>query len=71
MPVIEILSNAAEVDKAQAKNIFTTLVLFVHGYASMFANNTMKYDEESIAKDLERVFVGAVYASKEDGLNDR
>lgn len=65
-PVITVLSEAAGVSISQAKIIFRSLFLFVHGYASMFANNSLEYDEEMISFDLERVFAGMIYAAKED-----
>ena len=46
--------------------IFKSLFLFVHGYASMLANNSLAYEEEVISADLKRVFAGMVYAAKED-----
>lgn len=67
-PVIGALSGAAGVDGARARAIFTSLFLLVHGYASMFANNSLDYDEAAIAADLKRAFVGAVYAAKEETL---
>ena len=42
-----------------------TLFVFVHGYASLFANNEMTYDEKLLAAALTKVFTGAVYAVKE------
>lgn len=63
-PVMEVLSQAAGVGEAQARVIFKSLFLFVHGYASMFANNSLEYDEEVISMDLERVFSGLVYTAK-------
>lgn len=46
------------------KGVFSTLFIFVHGYASLYANNTMVYDEPNIMKALERIFDGAVYTAK-------
>lgn len=65
-PFLAVLSQAAEVDLTQAAVIFKTLALFVHGCASMLANNALVYDEGAMAKDLERVFTGAVYAAREE-----
>lgn len=64
--VIAVLSQAADVSAVQAKIIFKSLFLFVHGYASMFANNSLEYDEEVISMDLKHVFAGLVYTAKED-----
>ncbi|BFL46983.1 hypothetical protein [Lactonifactor sp. BIOML-A7] len=48
----------------QARVIFKSLFLFAHGYASMFANNDMEYDEETILSDLDLIFDGTLYALK-------
>lgn len=65
-PVIAILRKEAEVNTEQAKTIFRLLFLIAHGYASMFANNEMTYDEQTIISDLDLVFEGTVYSSKGD-----
>ena len=49
----------------QRREIFSTLFIFVHGYASMFANNSMEYDEKELIGMLNKFFCGAVYAAKE------
>lgn len=66
VPIIKVLGEAANVNITQAKKIFSSLFLFVHGYASMFANNSLEYDEEIISKDLERMFTGMVHTLKEE-----
>lgn len=43
-----------------------TLALFVHGYASIIANNSLEYDEKLIAVHLKRVYTGAVLALREE-----
>lgn len=68
IPVLTVLGKAADVSPAQAGAIFKLLFLFVHGYASMYANNLMEYDEEIIRVDLQRIFAGAMYGAKEDLL---
>lgn len=64
-PIMQVLQQEADVTADEAKEIFTTLFVFVHGYASMFANNEMLYDEKLLATLLTKVFIGAVYAAKE------
>jgi len=49
----------------QAKEIFTILVVFIHGYASFYANNDMIYDENDLIEKLTDVFEGAIYTAKE------
>lgn len=63
-PVIAILSQEAAVNTEQAKTIFRSLFLIAHGYASMFANNEIAYDEQTVSSDLDLIFDGAVYASR-------
>lgn len=63
-PVIDILSQGAEVSTEQAKTIFRSLFLIAHGYASMLSNNEMAYDKETISSDLDLIFNGAVYVLK-------
>lgn len=65
-PFLTVLQSVTGTGVEQAKEIFLSLFLFVHGYASMFANNTLEYDEEVIAAHLYRAYVGAVYAFKEE-----
>lgn len=65
-PVIAILRKEAEVNTEQAKTIFRLLFLIAHGYASMFANNEMTYDEQTMISDLDLVFEGTVYSLKGD-----
>lgn len=64
-PFITILQQAIEASEKEAKEIFATLFIFVHGYAGLFANNEMTYIEEDLIGKLEKVFYGAVYAEKE------
>ena len=63
-PIIAILSQETAVNAEQAKIIFRSLFLIAHGYASMFANNEMTYDEQTIISDLDLVFDGTVYSLK-------
>ncbi len=63
--LLGVLAQEADVNPEQAKTLFRSLFLCAHGYASMLANNAMKYEEETISADLERMMMGAVYAAKE------
>lgn len=69
-PVLQVLQQEAGVTKAEAKEIFITLFVFVHGYASLFANNEMTYDSGLLAAALTKVFSGAVYVVKEKAAPD-
>ncbi len=50
----------------QVKEIFLTIFLFAHGYASLIANNSLAYDEDLIEAHLERAYHGAILAAQED-----
>lgn len=65
-PVISAMQEAMKMSLEQTKEVFITLALFVHGYASIIANNSLEYDRELIAAHLERVYRGAVLALKEE-----
>ena len=59
-PILTIFSQGIQIDMIKTKEIFRILFLFVHGYASMLANNTISFDEKSITNDLELVLDGAI-----------
>ncbi len=65
-PVIWPMQEAMEMNLEQTKKVFLTLFLFVHGYASIIANNSLEYDEELIAEQLQRAYKGAVLAVQEE-----
>lgn len=62
IPVISVMQEAINMNIEQSKEVFVTLTLFVHGYASIIANNSLEYDEKLIAIHLKRVFTGAILA---------
>lgn len=64
-PVLSAMQQALGVDMEQTKKIFLTVFLFAHGYASIIANNALKYDEELIQSHLERAYRGAILAARE------
>lgn len=45
LPVLTVLQNELNVSAEDTRDIFGTLFIFAHGYASLYANNTMVYDE--------------------------
>lgn len=66
-PIIQVLGQEADVTEDEAREIFTTLFVFVHGYASLLANNEMKLEKAHLEEALKRVFWGAVHWEKEKG----
>lgn len=66
LPVISAMMRAMEMSMEKTKEIFITIALFAHGYASIIANNSLEYDEKLVAMHLERTYRGAVLAAKEE-----
>lgn len=64
-PIISIMQEAMEMNTEQTKEVFLTIALFAHGYASIIANNSLEYEEELVATHLERAYTGAVLAVRE------
>ena len=66
IPVISAMQEEMDMNIEQTKEVFITLAMFVHGYASIIANNSLEYDEKHITTYLERVYTGAVLAMQEE-----
>lgn len=58
--VLDMIANAAGGDLASAKDVFRKIAVMAHGYASLYANNALEYDEDACSRDLRDVFNGAV-----------
>lgn len=65
-PVISAMQGALGMSMEQTKEVFLTIALFAHGYASIIANNSLEYDEELVIAHLERAYKGAVLAAQEE-----
>lgn len=65
LPILIVLQNELDMSMEDAKDVFSTLFIFAHGYASLYANNTMIYNEVNVIRALEKIFYGAIYATKE------
>jgi len=63
-PAIKPLCEAAKLTEAQAKEVFATLFICVHGIASLLANNSLDYDEEYFSELLRNTLFGAVAVVK-------
>ena len=66
LPVLSAMQKALDMRLEQTKKVFLTVFLFAHGYASIIANNALKYDEELIHSQLERAYRGAILAAQEE-----
>lgn len=64
LPVLSAMQRALDMSMEQTKQVFLTIFLFAHGYASIIANNSMQYDEELIQSHLERAYRGAILAAQ-------
>lgn len=65
-PVLFVMQEAMEMSMEQTKEVFLTIAMFAHGYASIIANNSLTFDEALVASHLERAYRGAVLAAQEE-----
>ena len=65
-PVLSVMQEGLGLDMEKTKEVFLTVALFAHGYASIIANNALEFDEALIAEHLERVWNGAVFAVSQE-----
>ena len=65
-PVLSAMRKALNMNMEQTKKVFLTIFLFAHGYASIIANNSLKYDEALIRSHLEQTYQGAILAVQEE-----
>ena len=68
-PVIAAMQEGSGMGREETRQVFLTVALFAHGYASIIANNSLEYDEALITEHLKRTWNGAVLATAdEEGL---
>lgn len=63
-PILTMMADQAKITSKQAADLFLSVYVIMHGYASMFANNSMEFDEASIIQTIQRAFWGIVGAMK-------
>ena len=66
IPVLAAMQEGAGLSMDKTKELFLTVALFAHGYASILANNGLEYDEKQIAEHLERAWNGAFLAAAQE-----
>ena len=66
IPILAAMKDGAGLNLEKTKQIFLTVALFAHGYASIIANNGLEYDEKLVAEHLERAWIGALLAAKQE-----
>ena len=66
VPVLAAMQEGAGLSTEKTRQVFITVALFAHGYASIIANNHLEFDEKLIAEHLERTWNGAVLAAAQE-----
>ena len=69
-PVLAAMQDGAGLSMEKSRDVFITVALFAHGYASLIANNHLEFDEKLIAEHLERAWNGAVLAAEQEEDNE-
>lgn len=70
VPVLATMQEGAGLSMEKTKQVFLTVALFAHGYASIIANNGLEYDEKLVAKHLEQTWNGAFLAAAQEEINE-
>ena len=70
IPVLAAMQEGTGLGMEKTKQIFLTVALFAHGYASIIANNHLEFNESLIAEQLERTWNGAVLAAAQEESNE-
>ena len=70
VPVLVAMKDSAGLNLEKIKQVFLTVALFAHGYASIIANNHLEFNEDLIAEHLERTWNGAVLAAAQEEPNE-
>ena len=65
-PILTAMREGSGLSMKRTRQVFLTVALFAHGYASIIANNGLEYDEKLIAEHLERAWNGAVLAAEQE-----
>jgi AcrR family transcriptional regulator len=66
IPVLAAMQEGAGLSMEKTRQVFLTVALFAHGYASIIANNGLEYDETLVAKHLEQAWNGAFLAAVQE-----
>lgn len=59
-PLIRAVAQEAALPPAQAKALFRVLFACVHGWASLLANNAMRYDPAALEESLRAIYEGTI-----------
>ena len=70
IPILAAMREGSGLSAEMTKQVFITVALFAHGYASIIANNHLEFDEKLIAEHLERAWNSAVLAAEKENNNE-
>ncbi len=65
-PLIAVMREGLDLTDQQTKDAFLLLSVFAHGYASIIANESLPFDEQTASEYLEKAYRGAIYAVQEE-----
>ena len=66
IPVLTVMEKESGLSREKIRQVFLTVALFTHGYASLIAGSGLEYDEKLVAEHLERTWNGAVLAAEQE-----
>ena len=66
IPVLAAMQESSGLNRQQTRDVFLTVALFAHGYASIIVNNNLEFDEKLIGEHLERAWNGALLAAEQE-----
>ena len=69
-PVLAAMQEGTGLSMQKTRNVFITVALFAHGYASIIANNHLEFDDKLVAEHLERTWNGAVFTAEQEENNE-
>ena len=67
IPVLAAMQEGTGLSMEKTKEIFLTVAMFAHGYASIIANNGLEYEEKTVPEHLERAWNGAFLEATQGG----
>ncbi len=70
LPVLAVMQKGAGLSMKRTRDVFITVAMFAHGYASIIANNHLEFNEKLIAEHLVRAWNGAVLAAEQEDYNE-
>ena len=68
-PVLAAMQEGSGLSIQKTKDVFITVAMFAHGYASIIANNHLEFNEKLIAEHLTRTWNGAVLAAAQEEIS--